>query len=574
MDANSFSDDAWVLARDQLDGLPGGRGLNIAHEAVDRHCVAGHGARTAIVAIDRSDARTLITYDELRERSARFASALGQHGVAAGQTVFMLMPRRPEFHVAVLGALKARAVVCPLFPAFGPEPILQRMLLGEARMLVTTPALYERRIRGIRGELPALDHVVLVGTGDAPPPDGTVSFESLLAGGDPTYEIGPTAPEDPALLHFTSGTTGKPKGALHVHEAVVVHHASAAEVFGLHADDVFWCTADPGWVTGMSYGVIAPLTHGATLVVDEGELDADRWYGILERERVGVWYTAPTALRMLRRAGAEAAQRHDLGALRTIASVGEALDPATWRWAADTFAVPVLDTWWQTETGGIMIGNRAGLPVRPGSMGTALTGVTAAVLRADEEGTPRLVDGHPVTATADEPGHLALRAGWPSMFRTYLGAPERYAKCFLEGWYLSGDLARMDADGYVWFLGRSDDVIKSAGHLIGPNEVESVLLQHPDVVDAGVIGVPDTVAGEVVKAFVTLRAGVAADDEDVLRSVLAHARRHLGAAIAPREIVVSNDIPKTKSGKILRRLLRARELGLPEGDLSTLEPAS
>ena len=571
MDANPSPGSVWSLARQELDGLPDGRGLNIAYEAVDRHCHAGRGARTAIVAIDRAGARTRISYDELREDSARFASALESLGVAAGQTVFMLLPRRPELHVAVLGSMKARAVVCPLFPAFGPEPILQRMLLGDARVLVTTPSLYERRIRAIRCDLPALDHVVVVGAGDAPPPDGTISYESLLARGDPAYVIGATAPDDPALLHFTSGTTGKPKGAVHVHEAVVVHHASAAAVFGLHGDDVFWCTADPGWVTGMSYGVIAPLTHGATLVVDEGELDAERWYGILERERVAVWYTAPTALRMLRRAGTDARRGHDLGALRTIASVGEALDPATWRWAADTFGVPVLDTWWQTETGGIMIGNRAGLPVRPGSMGTPLPGVTAAVLIADQDGTPRLVDGRPVVAAPDEPGHLALRAGWPSMFRTYLGAPERYARCFIDGWYLSGDLARMDADGYVWFLGRSDDVIKSAGHLVGPNEVESVLLQHPDVIDAGVIGVPDPVAGEVVKAFITLRAGVPEND-DVLRSVLAHARRHLGAAIAPREIVVSNDIPKTKSGKILRRLLRARELGLPEGDLSTLEP--
>ncbi len=433
----------WRTAREQLDGLPNGRGLNIAHEAVDRHCVAGHGARPAIIAIDRRGARRSISYEALRADSSRFASALGRLGVGAGDAVFMLMPRRPEFHVAVLGALKARSVVCPLFPAFGPEPILQRMRLGDARALVTTPSLYERRIRGIRADLPSLDHVLVVGLEDGTPaPPGTIRFDEALAAGDPAYEIGPTAPDAPALLHFTSGTTGKPKGAVHVHEAVVVHHASSAEVFGLGPDDVFWCTADPGWVTGMSYGVIAPLTHGATLVVDEGDLDADRWYGILERERVNVWYTAPTALRMLRRGDPSALADRDFTALRAIASVGEALDPATLNWARDTFEVAVLDTWWQTETGGIMIANRAGLPVRPGSMGTALPGVTAGVLVADSDGAPCLENGRPRLAAADEPGHLALRVGWPSMFRAYLGAPARYARCFVDGWYLSGDLAR------------------------------------------------------------------------------------------------------------------------------------
>jgi acetyl-CoA synthetase len=416
-----------------------------------------------------------------------------------------------------------------------------------------------------------LEQVLVLPDRAGDPPVGTLDLVALLEQSSGSYEIAPTDPGDPALLHFTSGTTGTPKGALHVHEAVVAHHSTAAAVFGLGRDDVFWCTADPGWVTGMSYGVLAPLTVGARIVVDEGDLDADRWYGILEHERVNVWYTAPTALRMLFKAGSELVEARDLSALRSVASVGEPLDPTTLDWTRSTFGVPVLDTWWQTETGAIMIANRPGLEVRPGSMGKPLPGVEAAVLDADDRGVPRVWHGHPVSAEVGRTGQLALRAGWPSMFRAYIGEPERYARCFLDGWYLTGDLARVDADGYVWFIGRSDDVIKSAGHLIGPNEVETVLLQHPAIAEAGVIGVPDPVAGEVVKAFVVLRAG-ARDDDETMRSVLAHARRRLGAAIAPREIVVTSTVPKTKSGKILRRLLRARELGLPEGDLSTLEP--
>jgi acetyl-CoA synthetase len=562
--------DFWTRAREALDGLPAGRGLNIAHEAVDRHCVE-YGDRTAIVAIDRRGERTTMSYDDLRAASNRFANVLESLGLNPGDAIFVLLPRRPELHVCVLGALKARLVVCPLFPAFGPEPIRQRVELGHGRALVTTTSLFERRVEPIRAQLPELEVVLVVPDAASPPPEGTLDLAALLAGSSDTYEISPTDPEDPALVHFTSGTTGTPKGALHVHEAVVAHHATADEVFGLGRDDVFWCTADPGWVTGMSYGVLAPLTRGARVVVDEGDLDASRWYGILEQERVNVWYTAPTALRMLRKAGPEPAAARDLGRLRTMASVGEPLDPATLAWARSTFDVPVLDTWWQTETGGIMIANRPGLEIRPGSMGKPLSGVEAAVLEADERGVAAVRDGRPVAAAVGQSGQLALRAGWPSMFRAYIGQPERYARCFLDGWYLSGDLARIDADGYVWFVGRADDVIKSAGHLIGPNEVESVLLQHPAVAEAGVIGVPDPVAGEVVKAFVVLRAGAQGDDE-TLRSILAHARRALGPAIAPREIVVAATVPKTKSGKILRRLLRARELGLPEGDLSTLEP--
>ena len=372
-----------------------------------------------------------------------------------------------------------------------------------------------------------------------------------------------TAAEDPALLHFTSGTTGLPKGALHVHSAVLTHYASARSALDLRPDDVFWCTADPGWVTGTSYGIIAPLVLGATSIVDETDFDPLRWIRILENERVNVWYTAPTAIRLLMKAGPELFAGHRFPDLRFIASVGEALNPEAVCWGLEAFGRPIHDNWWQSETGGIMIANTAALDIKPGSMGRPLPGVVAHVVRH--------VEGEPVTLieTPDTVGELALETGWPSMFRGYLGQPARYRDCFAGKLYLTGDLVRRDADGYYWFVGRSDDVIKSSGHLIGAFEVESALMEHPAVAEAGVIGKPDVLAGEVIKAFVVVKHDIAAD-EDLRLELLAHARRRLAAAVAPKEIAFVPALPHTRSGKIMRRLLKAKELGLPEGDCSTL----
>ena len=569
----SFS---WDDARRRLDGLPDGRGLNIAHEAVDRHA-AGPGRDRVAMRWHRRDGRvTEASYGELAERTNRFANVLADLGVGKGERVFTLLGRVPELYVAVLGTLKNASVVCPLFSAFGPEPIRQRLAGGDGRVLVTTPSLYRRRIAPIRGDLPQLAHVILVDDGrgsNGHGPGDVLDFDTLVAAASSEFEIPPTDPEDMALVHFTSGTTGTPKGAVHVHAAVVGHHATAASALDLHTDDVYWCTADPGWVTGMSYGVIAPLTHGVTSVVDEGDLDADRWYRILEEERVTVWYTAPTALRMLMRAGSDVARSHDLSHLRFVASVGEPLNPEAVVWGQDALGLPIHDTWWQTETGAIMIANLAACDIRPGSMGRPLPGVETAILARGPHGRAAVRHGQvEVVEEPDVEGELALRPGWPAMFRGYLHEDDRYRRCFADGWYLTGDVARRDADGWLWFVGRADDVIKSAGHLIGPFEVESALMEHPAVVEAGVIGVPDPVAGEVVKAFVTLRPGHQPTD-DLRLDLLGFARRRLGAAVAPREITFDQHLPHTRSGKILRRLLKARELGLPEGDLSTLEAA-
>jgi acetyl-CoA synthetase len=565
----------WDAERALLDGLPGG-GLNIAHEAVDRHAAGPRASRVALRWLGREGERRDIDYAELSALTSRFAGVLRELGVGQGERVFALAGRIPELYIAALGTLKAGSVFCPLFSAFGPEPVRQRLSLGDGAVLVTTPALYRRKVAPIAGELTALRHVLLVGDpGEIAAVDGAHDLRALMAAAPETFDTAATGPEDMALLHFTSGTTGQPKGAVHVHGAVVAHHATGRLALDLHDDDVFWCTADPGWVTGTSYGIISPLTNGVTMVVDEGEFDARRWYRLLEDEQVSVWYTAPTAMRMLMRAGDELPRERDLSALRFIASVGEPLNPEAVLWSERAFGMPIHDNWWQTETGGIMIANYASMDVKPGSMGRPLPGIEAALVRRDEHGDPVIGAGGEAELV-EEPGvegEIALRPGWPSMFRGYLHDDERYAKAFAGGWYLSGDLARRDEDGYFWFVGRGDDVIKSAGHLIGPFEVESVLLEHPAVAEAGVIGKPDPIAGEVVKAFVSLVPGADAGPA-LLRELMALARKRLGAAVAPREIEFVESVPRTRSGKIMRRLLKARELGLPEGDLSTLEGSS
>jgi acetyl-CoA synthetase len=559
MAVRSFS---WPQARAMLEGLPNG-GLNIAHEAVDRHLRAGRGDRIAIRWIGRDDQIRDFTYASLAAAVNRFANVLTGHGVAKGDRVFSLLGRVPELYVAALGTLKAGGVFSPLFSAFGPEPIKARMTIGTAKVLVTSEAFYRRKVEPWRNELASLQHVFLTDCSDNPPA-GTVNLATALAQASDSFDTVWTAPADMALLHFTSGTTGRPKGAVHVHEAVVAHHVTGQFALDLHPGDVFWCTADPGWVTGMSYGIISPLTNGATLIVDQSEFDAERWYRILQDQKVAVWYTAPTAIRMLMKIGACIAKRFDLSKLRFISSVGEPLNPEAVVWGNEAFGMPFHDNWWQTETGGIMIANYRSMDVKPGSMGRPLPGVMAAIVDRAAGGKIREISEPMIM------GELALRSGWPSMMRSYLNEEERYRKCFADGWYLTGDLAMRDAEGYYWFVGRSDDVIKSAGHLIGPFEVESALMEHSAVAEAAVIGIPDPTAGEMVKAYVALKNGIE-PSEALRKELLGHARSRLGPAVAPKDIAFRQNLPKTRSGKIMRRLLKARELGLPEGDISTLE---
>ncbi len=558
----------WEAARRYLDGLPGGRGLNIAHEAVDRHAQGPRHDHLALRWLGKRGEVRDFTYSQLSRLTSRFANVLQSLGVRKGDRIFVLAGRVPELYISALGTLKNGSVFCPLFSAFGPEPIRQRLSIGDGKVLVTTAALYQRKVADLRAALPALQHVLLIGTPEEVKVfPNTHNFHQLMAEAADAFDIAPTDPEDFALLHFTSGTTGTPKGAIHVHHAVLAHHVTGYFALDFHPDDIFWCTADPGWVTGTSYGIIAPLTHGITSIIDEADFDAARWYGLLQNQHVTVWYTAPTAVRMMMKVGTEVARKYDLRHLRFIASVGEPLNPEAVVWGQEAFGLPIHDNWWQTETGGIMIANYAAMDIRPGSMGRPLPGIEAGIVHRRTDGTVE-----EITEPGVE-GELALRPGWPSMFRGYLHEEERYRKCFADGWYLTGDLAKRDTDGYFWFVGRADDVIKSSGHLIGPFEVESALMEHPAVAEVGVIGKPDPVAGEVVKAFVSLRTSYNASDE-LRRDLLSFARKRLGAVVAPKEIDFVASVPKTRSGKIMRRLLKARELGLPEGDISTLESES
>ncbi|MCK8462450.1 acetate--CoA ligase [Aliiroseovarius sp. S1339] len=556
--AQTRAEFSWEAAEKAIDGLGGNR-LNMAHEAIDRHVAAGHGDQIAMRWIGKAGDVQDFSYRDLQLQTNRFANALRAHGLNRGDKVYSLLGRVPELYVAALGTLKAGCVFCPLFSAFGPEPIQSRMEIGGANAIVTSTRLYRRKLKKLRADLPELRRVFLT---DGQEPD-TVKLAEATENASDAFTTEPMGPEDPALLHFTSGTTGKPKGVVHVHQAVVAHHTTGRLALDLCPDDVYWCTADPGWVTGTSYGIIAPLTNRTTMIIDEAEFDVESWYNTLEREAVNVWYTAPTAIRMLMKAGAAPAKAHDFPALRFMASVGEPLNPEAVIWSNDTFGMPFHDNWWQTETGGIMIANYASMDIKPGSMGKPLPGIDAGIVKIDDTGLRELTE--PMTI-----GELALRPGWPSMMRAYLHEEARYAKCFRDDWYLSGDLAMRDADGYFWFVGRSDDLIKSAGHLIGPFEVESALIEHPAVAEAGVIGVPDDTAGEIVKAFIALKPGYEAS-EGLRLELTGHARKRLGPAVAPKAIEFRGNLPKTRSGKIMRRLLKARELGLPEGDISTLE---
>ncbi|MCE7871916.1 acetate--CoA ligase [bacterium CPR1] len=551
---------SWEAVASELEGGPG---LNLGWLATDRHLPA-RAERLAFRFQLADGSRQELTCAELSRQTARFANLLGRLGIEPGQTVASLAARIPGLYLAVLGTLKKQAAFSPLFSAFGPEPIHQRLSRGHARVLLTTRRLYEKKVAALRERLPELEWVLLADAEEDLAPT-VLSLSKALAKESDEFEVAFTDPETPSLLHFTSGTTGMPKGAVHVHRACLTHFATGRYALDLHDQDVYWCTADPGWVTGTSYGILSPLLHGVSCIVDEPDFDPDRWYRTLAEQKVTVWYTAPTAIRMLMRLPLKPREVYDLSALRLVASVGEPLNPEAVVWGQETLGLPIHDNWWQTETGGIMIANTPGQEIRPGSMGRPLPGVEAAIVQRT---SPDAVE--PVAD--DEEGELALKPGWPSMFRAYLAEEERYRRCFVGGWYISGDLARRDKDGYFWFVGRADDIIKTAGHMVGPFEVESALMEHPAVAEAGVIGKPDPVIGEVVKAFVSLKPGHPAD-EDTRRDLLGFGRKRLGSAVAPKEIEFLEVLPRTRSGKIMRRLLKARELGLPEGDLSTLEGA-
>ncbi|MCD4667330.1 MAG: acetate--CoA ligase [Sulfurimonas sp.] len=545
-----------------FDGLPSG-GLNIAHEAIDRHANSELADKTALLWLGQDGERKTYTFAKMKKETAKFANVLKKLGISKGERVFTLSPRLPELYISVIGILKNQNVICPLFSQFGPEPILQRMQRGDATVLLTTKKLFKKKISPILDELSELRYILLLDV-DEHENEKVLSFSRLMDEASDIFEILHTEAEDMSILHFTSGTTGMPKGVVHVHKAVYTHYMTGKYVLDLHPNDIYWCTADPGWVTGTSYGIITPWIHGVTNIVDEGEFDAVRWYKILQDEKVSVWYTAPTAVRRLMRIDNEPTKEYDLSSLRLIQSVGEPLNPEAVIWGEEKLKLPIHDNWWQTETGGIMISNLISQTIRPGSMGRPLPGIEAGIIRQNEDGTVTEI------SESNKEGDLAIKVGFPSLFRAYLHAQEKYDKCFVGDWYISGDLAYKDEDGYFWFVGRADDIIKTSGHMVGPFEVESTLMEHPAVAEAGVIGKPDEMIGQLVKAFVSLKSGYEANDE-LKRELIGFGRKKLGVAVAPKELAFQENLPKTRSGKIMRRLLKAREMGLPEGDTSTLE---
>ncbi|SDT41871.1 acetyl-CoA synthetase [Paenibacillaceae bacterium GAS479] len=528
--------------------------INMAHEAIDRHIAEGRGQKVALHYSDPQRDESY-TYEQLSLLSNQFSNVLRKLGMAKGERLFIFMPRSPELYVALLGSLKIGAVVGPLFEAFMETAVKDRLIDSTATAIVTTPALLPR-IK--RDELPDLKHIIVVSPDEAP--EGTISYRDEMASASEEAEIEWLDREDGLLIHYTSGSTGKPKGVFHVQNAMLQHLHTGRVVLDLKEDDVYWCTADPGWVTGTSYGIFAPWLNGATNVVRGGRFSPQDWYRTLQRYGVTVWYSAPTAFRMLMGAGDDVVSQFDLSSLRHVLSVGEPLNPEVVRWGAKVYGQRIHDTWWMTETGGQLICNYPAMDIKPGSMGRPVPGVQAAIIDdAGNELPPYRM------------GNLAVRTPWPSMMRKVWNNPAKYEEYFrIPGWYISGDSAYQDEDGYFWFQGRIDDVINTAGERVGPFEVESKLVEHPAVAEAGVIGKPDPMRGEIIKAFISLREGFEPSDE-LKAEISKFVKEGLSAHASPREIEFKDKLPKTRSGKIMRRVLKAWELNLPTGDLSTIE---
>jgi acetyl-CoA synthetase len=548
----------WTDAKVEVDYFAQGK-LNAAYNAIDRQLAMGRRNKVALYAIDANEQLTKYTFQEIADMANRLGNALKDFGVRKSDRVFIFLPRVPELYAATIAVAKIGAVAGPLFSAFGPDALKDRLLDSGAKIVITN-ALLKEKIDQVRSQLPDLEQVIICGDYDKPLREGEISYKKLVAGKSDYLQCEPMDPEDPLYILYTSGTTGKPKGVVHVHNDIIGHHMTSKWVLDLKEDDIYWCTADPGWVTGTVYGIFGPWSNGTSLVSYEGRFDADNWYRVIDRLKVNVWYTAPTALRMLMKAGAEAVERHDLASLRHILSVGEPLNPEVVRWGMKVYGLPIHDNWWQTETGMQLIANLPCLPVKPGSMGKPLPGVYAAVI--DEEGNE---------VQSGQLGKLAIRPGWPCMLRNIWRNEEKYLEYFrIANWYVSGDNAWKDEDGYFWFVGRADDVINTSGHRVGPFEVESALVEHPAVAEAGVIGKPDAERGEIIKAFVVLNNGYVAS-QSLVQELQEFTKKQLALHAYPREIEIKENLPKTRSGKIMRRLLKAWELGLPTGDISSLE---
>ncbi len=530
--------------------------VNMAYEAIDRHAESFRKNKVALFYRDENRYEKY-TFNEMKNWSNKAGNVLKKYGhVEKGDRVFIFMPRSPELYFSVLGAIKLGAIVGPLFEAFMEGAVKDRLEDSEAKVLITTPELISR----VPVEkLPHLKTIFIVGK-DVEEAGPFVDFNKKMTEADQDLDIEWVDREDGLILHYTSGSTGRPKGVLHVHNAMIQHYHTARWVLDLQETDIYWCTADPGWVTGTSYGIFGPWLTGTSNVITGGRFKPENWYQTIEDFGVTVWYSAPTAFRMLMSAGDELVNKFDLSSLRHILSVGEPLNPEVIRWGMKVFSKRIHDTWWMTETGAHVIANYPCMEIKPGSMGKPFPGIEVAI-----------VDNQGNVLPPNRMGNLAIKKGWPSMMRKVWNNPEKYESYFLPGgWYISGDSAYMDEDGYLWFQGRVDDVIMTSGERVGPFEVESKLLEHTAIAEAGVIGKPDPVRGEIIKAFVALNEGYEPSDE-LKEDIREFVKTGLAAHAAPREIEFKDKLPKTRSGKIMRRVLKAWELNLPTGDLSTME---
>ncbi|MFX3673151.1 MAG: acetate--CoA ligase [Paenisporosarcina sp.] len=530
--------------------------INVAHEAIDRHTNSYRKNKVALYYKD-GNRKESYTFNEMKKWTNKAANVLKSHtNLEKGDRLFIFMPRSPELYFSLIGALKIGVIVGPLFEAFMEGAVYDRLADSEAKVIVTTPELLNRVPVD---KLPHLETIILVGE-NIEENGNIVDFMKHLGTASQYFQVEWLSKDDGLVLHYTSGSTGKPKGVLHVQAAMLQHYQTSKWVLDVKDQDIYWCTADPGWVTGTSYGIFGPWLTGTTMVVLGGRFSPDSWYKTIEEYGVTIWYSAPTAFRMLMGAGDALVEEYDLSSLRHVLSVGEPLNPEVIRWGKQVFNHRIHDTWWMTETGAQMICNYACLPIRPGSMGKPIPGIEAAI-----------VDDRGVVLPPFQMGNLALKKGWPSMMRQVWNNPEKYQSYFLnDEWYVSGDSAYMDEDGYFWFQGRVDDVIMTSGERVGPFEVESKLLEHPAIVEAGVIGKPDPVRGEIIKAFVALKEGIE-PSEELIADIQQFVKKGLAAHAAPREIEFKDKLPKTRSGKIMRRVLKAWELDLPTGDLSTME---
>jgi len=544
----------WKDARPFLDWTNGG--LNAAYNAIDRHVQTWRKNKVALFWEDEDGTEKKYTFEDISLLSNKVGNILKDFGVERGDRVFLFLPRIPELYFSFLAVLKLGAVAGTLFSAFQEQALADRLENSGATVLFTTTAL-KPRVDKIRKKLPDLKHIIVV---DDP------SFTKSLELASDELRIAKTDPDDYAFMLYTSGTTGKPKGVVHSHRALVQEHMTARWVLDLRDDDTYWCTADPGWVTGIAYEILGSWSNGVAALVFAGRFDPDRWYKLLDKYNVSVWYTAPTAIRMLMASGIDLVKKHNLTHLRHLCSVGEPLNPEAIRWGLKAFGLPFHDTWWQTETGAICIANYPSMDIKIGSMGKPVPGLTAAIV--DDK-------GHELDSNTE--GNIALKPKWPSLMHTIWKRPQKYKSYFTNGWYISGDRGMKDKDGYFWFIGRADDVIKTSGERVGPFEVESALVAHPAVVEAGVIGKPDVMRGEIIKAFVvlekaTLEKTKTKPQQEALKDELSqYVKKHLAGHAYPREIEFMDKLPKTRSGKIMRRILKAKELGLPIGDTSTLE---